>query len=206
LTHWQISKFNYRFAWLLVVVGSCCPALYAQQTDSLFIKKTDSVTVTLPTPLVKKKIIPRQILIRSAIIPGWGQVKMKEYWAIPLIYGGFGVAGYYIKQNSEGYNTFVNAYLAASSMTTSPQQQTVNGRTYQLDQLRVIKNGYRSNLELSYLTVVGIWALQVIEANVSAHLRSFDISEDISLRVKPTFIDLPLGGYVQGVGIVMTIK
>jgi hypothetical protein len=67
------------------------------------------------------------------------------------------------------------------------------GRRFKVDQLRIIKDGYRRNRELSILSVLGIWGLQIIEANVTAHLKTFDVSEDLSLKLRPNLLSSPFG-------------
>jgi hypothetical protein len=146
--------------------------------DSLKINKVKTDSLSL-----KKVLEPKIIARHSAILPGWGHVQLKQYWAPPIIYGGFAFAGYNIIVNNQGYRKFVDAYLAAYS---TKKDQEVDGRSYNIDRLRIIKDGYRRNRELSYFSVVGIWAAQIVLANVTAHLRTFDISEDISMEISPS--------------------
>ncbi|MCY7350206.1 MAG: DUF5683 domain-containing protein [Cytophagaceae bacterium] len=158
----------------------------------------DSIRPTfLPT------IIPRKATIRSAILPGLGQAYIKQYWAIPVLYAGFGTLGFFVYYNQTRYKTLLNAYkeLLPKKYETidgaytgkildanATVDFTLNGSAYTgitEDRLINSKNFYRRNRDLSYIGVFALWGLNVIEANVSAHLKTFDETDDISWRVTP---------------------
>jgi hypothetical protein len=44
---------------------------------------------------------------------------------------------------------------------------------------------WRQNRDLTLLLLLGIYALNLVDANVDAHLSGFDISEDLTLQVAP---------------------
>lgn len=133
------------------------------------------------------KLNPRRVTIHSAILPGWGQYDVKQWWLIPPIYGGFVLAGLAINFNQTRYKTYVGAYVALSQPKASADT-TIEGRRFNVTQLRTIKNGYRRNRDVSYMSVLGIWAFQMIEANVAAHLKTFDVSDDLTLKIRPAVV------------------
>ncbi len=196
------ETFLYSFCLLFVVLFLNNGRCNAQTlTDSL---KKEINIAKLDSNLRSKKVKvldPRIISRHCVILPGWGHFELKQYWAPPLIYGGFAFAGYNISVNGQAYRKFVNAYLEASS---SNKDQVVDGRTYNVDRLRIIKDGYRRNRDLSYFSIIGIWAFQIIEANVTAHLRTFDTDEDISIKLSPTVIQGPMFGAAQGMKLTFT--
>ena len=184
----------------LMFLASTFPAIAQTKDDSLLVKKSiiklDSLTNNKKKSLAKlAPLVPDVVAKHSAMIPGWGHIELKQYWAPPLIYGGFAFAGYNIVVNNNGYQKYVAAYLEASS---TKKDQVVDGRTFNVDRLRLIKDGYRRNRDLSAFSVAGIWAVQVVLANVTAHLRTFDISEDISMEVSPSFMSDQTSGNVHG--------
>lgn len=158
----------------------------------------DSVKMPVtPAPVVDTTpfMTPKKIGLLSAIIPGLGQFENKQYWKIPVIYVGVGAAVYFLYDNQKGYND-----IRAEQASRKSGKET-NGKysLYSDPDLAYLSNYYQTNLDLTYvLTGVG-YALQVIDAVVFAHLKGFDISEDISFKWKP--ILTPQGG--PGFGLVM---
>jgi hypothetical protein len=187
-----------------VIVLSCLiTSSFAQrQKDSIAIKQP-STTINDSSKVVLKKdsisfMTPKKIGLYSAILPGFGQFKNKQYWKIPIIYIGVGVAAYSLYSNKKEYDNFRTEY--ASLLSTGKRNVVKGLGGYNESQLQEGMNYYQSNLDLTYvLTGVG-YALQIIDAVVFAHLKGFDVSEDISIRWKP--IATPQGGL--GFGLAMT--
>jgi hypothetical protein len=140
---------------------------------------------------------PKKIGLYSAILPGFGQFKNKQYWKIPIIYIGVGVAAYSLYSNKKEYDNFRTEYAARYN----GKKNVIDGLgVYTTDQLQEGMNYYQSNLDLTYVLAGVGYALQIIDAVVFAHLKGFDVSEDISLRWKP--IATPQGGV--GFGLALT--
>lgn len=193
----HLSRMKTTWAFLLVL---CCSVAVAQTPapDSLskVVRSADSVVQITKKRLRRidtTKIDPRKVTLHSALVPGWGQLDVKQWWLVPGIYGGFGVAAFSINYNQTRYKTFVGAYKVLALRTGGATDTIMLGRRFKVDQLRIIKDGYRRNRELSILSVLGIWGLQIIEANVTAHLKTFDVSEDLSLKLRPNLLSSPFG-------------
>ncbi len=147
--------------------------------------------------LVKKafKIVPRKSTIRSMILPGWGQVSNRQYWKLPLVAGAFISLGLIASFNHERYMKYRNFYYIVSVHPEDPSYKppaTVavpyeDGQIRDLDvnQLKRLNDGYRRNRDYTYIGMFLAWGLNVVDANVSAHLKTFDVSDDISMRIKP---------------------
>jgi len=133
---------------------------------------------------IEKTKSPKKAAILSAIIPGAGQIYTKRYWKIPIIYGGLITSAYYINDNNEKYKMYKDAALV--SIDNNNSNQIVNGTTYSYSDLKTLKDHYRRNRELSYFSFVGVYILNIVDASVNAHLFSFDVSDDISLDIRPT--------------------
>jgi len=141
---------------------------------------------------------PKKAGMYSAILPGMGQLYNRQYWKIPVIYTAFGIATYFIVTNLKDYQSYYKAYVSRIN-NPYPTDQYVN--IYTEPQLQQLENDYSKYLDLTVLfTGIG-FALQVVDAITSAHLKNFDISRDISMKVKPVIF--PTG---VGMGLVMNFK
>ncbi|MBT5858658.1 MAG: hypothetical protein HOH88_02200 [Flavobacteriales bacterium] len=132
---------------------------------------------------VVKEKSPKKAAIYSAILPGSGQVYTKKYWKVPIIYGGLITSGYFIKNNNDRYIMYKEATL--NSLNDNTSSQIVEGVTIEYDNLKIIKDHYRRNREISILCFVGTYILNIVDASVNAHLFHFDVSDDISLNIQP---------------------
>lgn len=148
-----------------------------------------------PTP---RQTNAKKAGLYSAILPGAGQLYNKQYWKLPLIYAGAGVAAYFYIDNQKNYRKYRRAYISRLDNDLDNDEQT----NYSLQEVKVLQDEYKRWLDLTGLfTAVG-YALQVMDAVVFAHLKDFDISRDISLRVQP--VAVPNGG--AGVGLAFHFK
>jgi len=175
-------------------------AVFSQKTDSLTakdsmmqVKKKDSLKIVKKDSI--KKHDPRKATIRSAILPGWGQIYNKKYWKLPLVYAAIGIPGYLIYDNKRWYDRsrYALSYLSNNNLN----QDSLNKVHPKLRALvdskatnSVInyRNEFRKNMDYSILITLLFWGLNVVDATVDAHLKEFDVSDDISLRVKPAIL------------------
>jgi len=188
---------------ILLFLFGIAPGLCAQlKADSIPVKQQQAAADTGAVMAKQDSAVfmtPKKIGLYSAILPGFGQFQNKQYWKIPVIYVGVGVAAYAFYSNKKEYDNFRREYAARVSNKGSVVEGLSN---YTETQLLDAKNYYQNNLDLTYvLTGVG-YALQIIDAVVFAHLKGFDMSEDISFRWKA--IATPQGG--PGFGLALTFK
>ena len=120
----------------------------------------------------------------SAIIPGAGQIYTEKYWKIPIIYSGLIASAYYIKQNNDQYKLYRSTYLNRINNDNNTDQ--FQGE-YSNQDLVILTDFYRRNREVSTLLFTLTYLLNIIDASVSAHLFSFDVSEDLSMNIKPIY-------------------
>lgn len=143
----------------------------------------------------KKVRNPRTAAIRSAILPGLGQIYNRKWWKLPLVYGALGATGGIFLYNLKWYNRTryaANIYLTegpTAYQKVHPQLQTFvqNGN---IETLRYARNSYRRDIDYSALFFLLAWALNVVDATVDAHLSSFDVSPDLSFKIKPGYSEL----------------
>ena len=126
---------------------------------------------------------PKKSAIYSAILPGTGQVYTKKYWKVPIIYAGILSSAYYINENNQKYNLYKSA--AINSINNNSSNQIVNGNDYSYSELKILKDYYRRNREISYFSFIAVYVLNVVDASVGAHLYHFNVSDDISLNITP---------------------
>ncbi len=119
-----------------------------------------------------------------AMVPGLGQIYNHKYWKIPIVYTGFGVIGYFVVTNTQQYRLYKDAY---NCKINNPQCEDPLAKKYTKETLQYIRDYYRRNMQLSYI-IGGAWyLLQIIDANVDAHLSHWNISDNLSLDVSPVY-------------------
>ena len=145
---------------------------------------------------VGRKYNPRRAMIRSAILPGWGQWTNKKYWKIPIVYGALGVSAGVFFYNLKTYRLLRDAVIYrasgthADSMRVAPEFQNLS-----TEFIRLNRNAFRQNIDYSVLAFLVLWGLNVVDANVDAHLKAFDVTPDISMKIRPSF------NYMSNAGI-----
>ena len=136
------------------------------------------ISLSISSQKIQKDKSPKKAAIYSAVIPGAGQIYTKKYWKVPIIYGGLVTSAYFINDNNNQYKEYREAALL--SYETGEDQL---GYTY--SELITLKDHYKRNREISYFSYVGVYLLKIIDASVNAHLFHFDVSDDISLNIRP---------------------
>ena len=129
---------------------------------------------------------PKKATIMSAIIPGLGQVYNKKYWKVGVIYAaGFGL-GYGLKINTDSLKGYQNALIAE----LDDDSTTINYwyPNLAVDKIRSERNYYRKTRDQMILGLGLLYVLQIIDANVDAHLREFDVNEDLAIKPQPSFM------------------
>ncbi|MDY0216742.1 MAG: DUF5683 domain-containing protein [Bacteroidales bacterium] len=142
-------------------------------------------TLTLPDSIPTKIALhsPKKAAIYSAVLPGLGQVYNQKYWKIPIVYAGLGGSAYFFYANNKEYQVFRKELQARFLNET----ENLNPKfaNYSESNLVSLKNYYQRNRELSILVAVVVYALNILDASVDAHLFSFDVSDDLSFSIQP---------------------
>ena len=166
--------------------------IFAQQKeDTLFLKgnakaDTSGKNLQAPDTVVKKKYNPKVATFRSAVLPGWGQAYNRKYWKIPIIYGALGTTAGIFFYNLKTYKLLRKAVILRSDTILSNDNQVykdfINLST---ESIRSYRNEYRQNIDYSVLFFLLFWGLNVVDATVDAHLKAFDVSPDVSMKIRP---------------------
>lgn len=141
---------------------------------------------------------PSKAAFYSAILPGLGQAYNKKYWKIPIVYGAIGASLYFYINNNDKYHSYRDAYKRRLAGFNDDQYQY-------LDDSRLIaaQRFYQRNRDLSLLVSVGFYILNIVDANVDAHLIQFNVSDKLSFQpdVYPNEIN-----YKPNVGLTFNYK
>lgn len=129
---------------------------------------------------------PKKATIMSAIIPGLGQVYNGKYWKVGLIYAVAGGLGYGLKVNIDSLKGYQSSLIAELDDDTT----TINYLYSNLavDKIKSERNYYRKTRDQMILGLGLLYILQIIDANVDAHLREFEVNEDLAIQPQPGFM------------------
>jgi Family of unknown function (DUF5683) len=127
---------------------------------------------------------PGRAALYSLIVPGTGQIYNGSYWKAPIVWGVIGTMGTVVAFNINQFNDFDSRYTIAltNEMAGEPNTDPQGLSSTQLFNLRTQAN---KNKQLSIVLFSFLWLGNSIEAYVDAHLREFDVSDDLSIRLKP---------------------
>lgn len=148
------------------------------------LSNTDTSSNSLPLPV--RKHSPTKAAVFSALLPGMGQAYNKKYWKIPIVYAGFAGLGYWISHNVNNYRTYREAYRIRIDDDSLTVDSFID--TYTTADLKTLKDFYRRNLDLSVILTAVWYGLNIIDAAVDAHLLQFDVSDNLSIRIEPTWL------------------
>ena len=150
---------------------------------------------------------PTKASLYSAIFPGLGQIYNRKYWKLPIVYAGFGALGYAVTFNQTNFSKYKNAYIdftdelpetqsyldvISGSLNPADFDPVLHPDTYDSQQAKWFSEQldhnmdyYRRNRDLSYIGLVGLYLLNIVDATVDAHLFDYDISNDLSMKIEP---------------------
>lgn len=146
---------------------------------------------------------PKKALWMTFVLPGSGQAYNGKHWKIPIVYVGVGALSYAIAFNTRQYKRYKEAYIYrldddANTIDPVATQDLTN------EALQNIREGYRKDLERSYMGLLGFYALVGVDAFVDAHLQGFDVSDDLSFQLKPSIQGQYLGNPSAGMTLGLT--
>lgn len=141
--------------------------------EEVELKARDTIKTTI-NPLA-----PAKAAFYSALVPGLGQAYNKKYWKIPIVYAGLGAGIYFYTWNNKKYHEFRDEYKRRLDGTSDPNHPIYAG----LDNDRLIRaqQFHQRNRDLSALITAGIYILNIVDANVDAHLMQFNVNENLSV-------------------------
>ena len=150
--------------------------------------------------MINDPLTPSKAAFYSSIIPGLGQVYTRRYWMVPIIYGGLGASAYYYNINNKEMNKYRTAYKRRLAGYFDDEYIDIIPETEKLLEGMKFHRRYK---DFSFMFLVGTYVLNIIDANVGAHLLQFNVSEDLSFR---PYIENNYFDFSQSAGIKLKIN
>ena len=143
---------------------------------------------------------PARAAFYSAVLPGLGQAYNKKYWKVPIVWAAIGTGVYFYRKNDELLDTYQEAYKRRLSGRPDDFDGSSDNPNLSTESLVRAQEIYKKNMDLSLFLTIALYALNIIEANVDAHLDDKAFNTNLSFR--PTFYIDPINNqYVSGVNI-----
>ncbi|MEN8965029.1 MAG: DUF5683 domain-containing protein [Polaribacter sp.] len=163
--------------------------LYSQidSTKVKDIKIKDDVFVAQGT---YKPLAPAKAAFYSAILPGLGQIYNKKYWKAPIVWGALAIPTYYYLTNNSSYKRYRTAYKLRKNGFQDEFTDDLGNERVSLETLERAQEQLRENRDMSLLSGVILYVLQIVEASVNAHLIQFNTDDNLSIR--PTMVQDPI--------------
>ena len=181
-----IPKWNKGFTSILIL-GLCLgtQTCFAQNIPAIGSKRDTSSASAHIRPTHRDTVpSPKSVLLKSAIIPGWGQAVNKQYWKIPIIYGALAGLAYFSSYMTQRYHDYRAAYY--NSVSTHTDQRFGKTPAYLIGQspkaLQYYRNYYRNHRDMVYLGIGLAYGLNILDAYIYAQMRDFNVSNDLSVR------------------------
>ena len=153
--------------------------MVAQKNEQPILVIKDSLNTDQPyNPLA-----PAKAAFYSAVLPGLGQAYNKKYWKMPIIYAGMGTGVYFIIHNNKIYNQHRDEYKKRLNGTADPNDSYYGGISNQ--RIADAQRTAQRNRDLSIVITGLIYIVNIVDANVDAHLMQFNVNENLS--VKPDY-------------------
>ncbi|MCT4614531.1 MAG: DUF5683 domain-containing protein [Marinifilaceae bacterium] len=208
--------------WITVSLVFTACLLITNNTYAKRKVKKDSISI------VERKHSPHKATMYSLVLPGLGQIYNKKYWKLPILYAGIGATIYAINWNTKNYNKYKNGYKDFTLFMEykyRPEDSTLEkptGTSYEKlyttnfdessesfdswfkTQLQNKKDSYKHDRDLSYIILVGVYVLNLVDAAIDAHFNDFNISEDLTVNVNPTIKRSFISG--NTIGLTCTIN
>ncbi len=168
----------------------------APEVDSLKTDLKKEGMVVIDTLVSKKRnlnpLAPAKAGFYSAIIPGLGQIYNKRYWKVPIVWAAIGTGAYAYINFDNRYNAFRTAFKRRQAGFTDDEfydlrpNDGITRTTPEIDDQRLerLQNDRQNDRDLALLATILLYALNVVDANVDAHLKQFNIDDELSMDME----------------------
>ena len=158
------------------------------------------ITVEEVTKKSVNPLAPSKAAFYSAVLPGLGQAYNKRYWKVPIVWGAIGTGVYAYLYNDDLYDRTRTAFKRRRAGFTDDEFYDVNPDDdfvpttpdFSTEALQDAQERYQRDRDLALLITIGLYALNIIDANVDAHLKQYNVSEDLSFHFEPYFGTHPI--------------
>jgi len=201
----KIVHYRYILLFLFMMLGSNyqvqCQAITSDQDSAV----VQPLKAKVPIYKVGKWSKPGKAALMSAIVPGLGQAYNKSYWKIPVTYVGGTAIGLYSHYNHKQYLRFRKAY----ELRTDNLDSTVDEFVVKYPNAEALirgRNGYHRRRDYTFLYSFLFYGINVTEAYVFAHLKGFDISDDLTMWVQPNILTTQNNNAVPAFSLNFSLK
>ena len=122
---------------------------------------------------------PSKAAFYSAVLPGLGQIYNKKAWKVPIVYAAIGISGYSYDFNKKKFWSYRDAYKRRKAGYSDDQYQ---GIIINDDRLLDGQDFHKKYKDLSMVFLVGFYFLNILDANIDAHLLDFNVDENLSFE------------------------
>ncbi|WP_424268531.1 DUF5683 domain-containing protein [Eudoraea sp.] len=187
-----------------ITVSDSLPDIVAEEGIKVKGKKKKSNNIN---PLA-----PSKAAFYSAILPGLGQIYNKRYWKVPIVYAAIGLGVYAYMYNDDLYDRFRTAFKRRKAGFVDDEFYDINGSgivpgspDLSDEALQDAQERYQRDRDLALFITLGLYALNIIDANVDAHLKQFNVDDDLSMDIQP-YLDYDPIYSNPSYGVALTIK
>lgn len=170
--------------WQYVAVALIVIALTTQKTFAQYVKSYKYNDTTYRT-----RHLPHKATFYSALVPGLGQIYNQKYWKLPILYAGFTALAYYTGYNNYVYKRYKEGYNTKLLIESGDSTLTDDFKFTSKENVLKQRDNWRRNRDLCIIGIGLLYVAQIIDANVDAHLFDYDISQDLSMKIEPVYID-----------------
>jgi|TARA_R110002153_G_scaffold70774_4_gene185582 hypothetical protein len=189
---------------LISILFSIHSCFSQEEQETVPTAETDSISSTLAEQgiIIKDSVsfkkskkefnplAPSKAAFYSAILPGMGQIYNKRYWKAPIAWGLIGGSIYMYTWNNDNYKSFRTAFKRRQAGFTDDEFYDLNNGiipSLDVDDLEYQQERFQSDRDLWLVVAIGMYALNIVDANVDAHLKQFNIDDDLSIDFEPYF-------------------
>jgi hypothetical protein len=152
-------------------------------------------------------LAPSRAAFYSAVLPGLGQIYNKRYWKVPIVWGAIGTGVYAYLYNDDLYDRFRTAFKRRRAGFTDDEFYDLNKSDDVIPSSpdlsdQALQDSQERYQDLALLITIALYALNIIDANVDAHLKQYNVNEDLSLKFQPYLEPHPISSEVNyGLGL-----
>jgi hypothetical protein len=189
---------------LITILFSIQSCFSQEEKETVPTTETDSISSTLAEQgiIIKDSVsfkkskkefnplAPSKAAFYSAILPGMGQAYNQRYWKVPIVWGAIGGSIYMYTFNNDSYQRFRTAFKRRQAGFTDDEFYDLNNGilpSLDVDDLEYQQERFQRDRDLWLVVAIGMYALNIVDANVDAHLKQFNIDDDLSIDFEPYF-------------------
>lgn len=154
------------------------------KADTVSVKVDSSNTKNQKEKKIRKPLVPWKAALMSGFVPGLGQIYNRKYWKLPIVWGAIGTAGYFVVDQHIKYINYRDAYRSwvNDSILLPGYSQYASNPTG----LKSERDNYERTRNTLIIVTTVLWVLNIVDASVDAHLSTFDVSPNLTMKIEPT--------------------